>query len=75
MQNNQNARPEHKTPAQVKWRDDPRDYQYPRTSRDAFGYDLRDEDFEVSNLPSMHTGDMVVVVGSVLAVLVLYIVL
>jgi len=35
-----------KTPPPVKWRYNPLDYNYPRTSKDAFGYDIKDGELE-----------------------------
>lgn len=35
-----------KNPPPIKWRNNPLDYNYPRTSKDAFGFDIGDGELE-----------------------------
>lgn len=43
----------------IKWRNNPLDYNYPRTSRDAFGYGIKDGELELPK--SKGTSDWVYV--------------
>lgn len=35
-----------KNPPPIKWRNNPLDYNYPRTSKEAFGFDIGEEELE-----------------------------
>ena len=34
-----------KQPAPIKWRNNPNDYSFPRSSKEAFGYEFTEDDF------------------------------
>lgn len=63
-----------KQPAPIKWRNNPNDYSFPRSSKEAFGYEFSEDDFETDTLQRVgDNGDMLVAIGCVVMALVLVI--